>query len=143
MAQGTTLNAGVGGDKMDTEDFGTRGKAQRVKIAVGAIDVDGGEVGSVANCLEVTSGGKSSTSLTASGVVKGSAGRLAGCLVTTALSAAAITIYDNATTNSGTIIGLLPASLAANGVYYRFDAPASNGIYASFAGTGTVTFFYD
>ena len=83
----------------------------------------------------------STVSATATGVVKPSAGRLLKAVVTTALSAAAITIYDNASTNSGTILFVIPASAAAGSVY-TIDLPAVNGIYASFGGTGTVTFGY-
>src|SRR5258708_4657496 len=44
MADGTTLNSQAGGDKIDTEDIGTRGKLQRMKIVTGALDTDGGDV---------------------------------------------------------------------------------------------------
>ena len=81
------------------------------------------------------------TSLTATGTVKSSAGRLLKAIVTTALSAAAITVYDNASAASGTILFIIPAS-AAQGSVYDINLPAVNGIYASFAGTGTVTFGY-
>lgn len=80
-------------------------------------------------------------SLTATGVVKSAAGRLLKAVVTTALSAAAVTIYDNAGAASGTILFVIPAS-AAVGAVYDINLPAVNGIYASFAGTGTVTFGY-
>src|SRR5437899_2615966 len=44
MSDSTTLNSMSGGDKVDTEDIGARGKLQRIKIATGALDVDGGDV---------------------------------------------------------------------------------------------------
>jgi hypothetical protein len=44
MADGTTLYPGAGGDKIDTEDLGGRGKIQRVKLALGALDVDGNDI---------------------------------------------------------------------------------------------------
>jgi hypothetical protein len=44
MADGTILNPGAGGDKIDNEDVGARGKITRVKVARGALDVDGGDV---------------------------------------------------------------------------------------------------
>ena len=44
MADGTTLNPMQSGDTIDTEDFGARGKAQRIKMVVGDLDVDGGDV---------------------------------------------------------------------------------------------------
>ena len=68
-------------------------------------------------------------------------GRLIRIVVTTAMSAAATTIYDNASAASGTILFVIPAS-ATQGTVYTVDLPAVNGIYASFAGTGTVTFGY-
>lgn len=79
--------------------------------------------------------------LTASGVVKGSAGLFYGYSVTVALSAAAITIYDNASAASGTILAVIPASTAIGTIVsLATPIPAVNGIYASFAGTGTVNF---
>lgn len=85
----------------------------------------------------------SKTALTASGVVKASAGKYYGYIVTTALSAAAITIYDNASAASGTVVDVIPASTGA-GTRGVLSAPVScaNGVYASFAGTGTVLFVY-
>jgi len=80
-------------------------------------------------------------SLTATGAVKASAGRLLKIVITTAMSAAATTIYDNASAASGTILFVIPASATAGSVY-DVNLPAANGIYASFAGTGTVTFGY-
>lgn len=66
-----------------------------------------------------------------------------GARVTTALSAAAITLYDG-TAASGTVIGVIPASSAAG---YNdtppCGVPCSTGVYASFAGTGTVLFLVD
>lgn len=83
-------------------------------------------------------------SKTATGVVQNCPGSYSGYVVTTALSAAAITIYDNASAASGTIIDVIPASTAA-GTTKNLANPirCKNGIYASFAGTGTVTFLYD
>ena len=83
----------------------------------------------------------SKSALTATGAV-GSAGarKYHGYVVTTALSAAAITLYDN-TAASGTVIDVIPASTAA-GSFRECAIPCSNGIYASFAGTGTVLFLY-
>ena len=78
-------------------------------------------------------------SLTATGVVKASPGRLLKVIITTTMSAAATTIYDNASAASGTILFVIPASATA-GTIYDIQLPAVNGIYASFAGTGTVTF---
>lgn len=85
------------------------------------------------------------TSLTATGVVVAvKDSYYVGYVVTAALSAAAVTVYDNASAASGTIIEVIPASSAA-GTKVNLATPirVTNGIYASFAGTGTVTFFYN
>jgi hypothetical protein len=79
--------------------------------------------------------------VSATGAVKAAPGRLASILVTTALSAAAITIYDNASAASGTVLAVIPASSLV-GFRVVVDLPAFNGIYASFAGTGTVAIGY-
>jgi len=78
--------------------------------------------------------------LSATGVVKASAGRLGSVLVTTVTSAA-ITIYDNPSAASGTILCVIPASSAA-GFRVVVDLPVTTGIYASFAGTGAVAIGY-
>jgi hypothetical protein len=81
------------------------------------------------------------TSVSATGAVKASPGRLASVLVTTGLSAAAITIYDNPSAASGTVLAVIPAS-SAIGFRVVVDLPALNGIYVSFAGTGAVAIGY-
>ena len=83
----------------------------------------------------------SKSALTASGAV-GTAGarKYHGYVVTGVLSAAAITIYDN-TSATGMVIDVIPASTAA-GTYRECAIPCTNGIYASFGGTGTVLFLY-
>lgn len=77
-------------------------------------------------------------------VVKASAGRLCRVLVTTAGAGAGnVLIYDNATTNSGTVIGILPATIAI-GTFYIFDMPAANGITVQNVASGpvlTVSYF--
>lgn len=80
---------------------------------------------------------------TATGTVKSGQGYYHGYVVTTALSAAAITIYDN-TAASGTVIDVIPASTAAGtrGILPN-PIPISTGIHAAFGGTGTVLFVYD
>ena len=85
-----------------------------------------------------------SLSRTTSGVVSAQPGYYTGYVVTTGLSAAEVTIYDNATTNSGTIIDIIPASSGV-GIKGSFNRPvrAANGLYAQFGGTGTVTFLFD
>lgn len=53
-----------------------------------------------------------------------------------------ITVYDNATTNSGTVVGYLPTSQAA-GVFQAYDLACANGITINLsAGVGTVTIGY-
>lgn len=80
---------------------------------------------------------------TGTGAVKASAGKYYGYIVTTALSAAAITLYDDAAAASGTVIDVIPASTPAGtrGILSA-PVPCANGIYASFGGTGTVLFLY-
>lgn len=78
-------------------------------------------------------------------VVKAAPGRLCRVLVTTTTTAAqAITIFDNASAGSGTIIGLIPGGTVA-GTILDFSMPAALGITigsnASLAaGAITVTF---
>lgn len=70
-------------------------------------------------------------------VVKGAPGRVFGVLVTATLSGN-VTFYDNATTNSGTVIGYV-ASTTAVGTFVPFlngGAPAANGITANASATG-------
>lgn len=83
----------------------------------------------------------SKSALTASGAV-GSAGarKYHGYVVTAALSAAAITLYDQ-TSATGTVIDVIPASTVA-GAFRECAIPCSLGIYANFGGTGTVLFLY-
>jgi hypothetical protein len=66
-------------------------------------------------------------------VVKAGAGRLCNVLVTTT-GTNPMLIYDNATTNSGTVIGCLPASPPV-GTTYTFSMPAAAGI--TVAGSAT------
>ena len=75
--------------------------------------------------------------------VKAGAGRLLKVVVTTATAGGAITIYDNASTNSGTILLAVPAAAAA-GTVYDVNLPAANGIYAyqSAASAGVITIGY-
>lgn len=50
-------------------------------------------------------------------------------------------MYDNASAASGTVLMVIPGATAA-GTVYDINLPAVNGIYASFAGTGGITFGY-
>lgn len=70
--------------------------------------------------------------------LKGTPGRLVMVTVT-ASSTGAVTFYDNATTNSGTILLAVPAS-AAVGTVYAVSLPAANGITVILAASpSTVT----
>ena len=90
----------------------------------------------------VRTGGNKNIALTATGAAKAAAGRLNKIIVTTVLGAGAITIYDNASAASGTVLFVIPAATAAGSIF-SLDLPAVNGIYASFASTGTILVSYD
>jgi len=143
---GVPLNAGVGGPIADTETNAGRSnwQMQRVKIVAGDLDADQGDASFIQKCLEVTAGGKSVTSITASGLIKTGAGILRRVLITVAMSTAGITFYDG-TSASGTVIGFIPSTGTVNGVPYVLDLPFTTGLYASYgaSGTGTVTVSYD
>jgi hypothetical protein len=90
-------------------------------------------------------GGATATATIAAGVgtkaVKAAAGRLCRVLVT-ALGTGGLTLYDNASAASGTVIGIVPASTPA-GTVLDFEMPAANGIFASNAANGpAVTLSY-
>src|SRR5260221_21766 len=76
-------------------------------------------------------------------VIKGSAGWLYHAIVTT-LGTAGLTIYDNATTNSGTPLLVIPASAAVGTIYsFPSGARAVNGItLAGVTNCPAVTFHY-
>jgi hypothetical protein len=160
VANNTTLNAGAGGDTYRSIDH------SGVKTAVVGIDIGiGGSENlmsagqqTMANSMPVvlasnhsvvpTSGGGSTTGTVTTGagntVIKASAGRLCRVLVTTAGTGSnQVLIYDNASTNSGTVIGVIPATIAI-GTYYTFDMPAANGITVANVANGpalTVSYF--
>jgi hypothetical protein len=61
-------------------------------------------------------------------ILKGAMGRLCRVLVTiTTTGGQAITFYDNASTNSGNIVGLIPGGTTA-GTVVDFEMPCSAGI---------------
>jgi hypothetical protein len=63
-------------------------------------------------------------------VVQPHSGRLRKVLVTTAgTGTGTVLLYDNATTNAGTVVGVIPATVTV-GTYYTFDMPVINGIVA-------------
>ena len=72
---------------------------------------------------------------------KTGAGVAYGYIVTTAMSAAATTVYDN-TAASGTVLFVIPASTAIGVYQFPVGVQFNTGLYASFAGTGTVNFLY-
>lgn len=77
-------------------------------------------------------------SVTADTLVKTGSGVLYSVTVTAAMSAAATTFYDS-TTEAGTAILVVPASAAAGSVYsFPQGVRFKTGLYAGFAGTGTV-----
>jgi hypothetical protein len=74
--------------------------------------------------------------------VKASAGRLVRITVTTVTAAAVVTVYDNASAASGTILAVVPIA-AAVGTIYLIDMPALNGITVQSTGaTGAITVGY-
>ena len=78
---------------------------------------------------------------TASEAIKTGAGVAYGYIVTTVMSAAATTVYDN-TAASGTVLFVIPASTAVGVYQFPVGVKFNTGLYASFAGTGTVNFLY-
>jgi hypothetical protein len=74
--------------------------------------------------------------------VKTSAGRLVRIIVTTVTASAVVTVYDNASAASGTILAVVPIA-AAVGTIYAIDMPALSGITVQSTGaTGAVTVGY-
>jgi hypothetical protein len=63
-------------------------------------------------------------------VVNAAPGMLSSILVT-AQNTHQMTIYDNASTASGTIIGVIPANQAVDGKPFVLRAPTANGIYVA------------
>src|SRR4029077_12262532 len=74
-------------------------------------------------------------------VVKATPGMLCTILVTTVTAGATLSFFDNATTASGTVIGIVPTGSAA-GVIFTLNIPAINGIVigqqAAFTGGITI-----
>ncbi len=83
------------------------------------------------------------TTRTTTGVVRAVPAVALGYEVTVALSAAAVTVYDNASAASGTVLFVIPASTGVGAYKLPVGMKAANGIYASFAGTGTVNFLWN
>jgi hypothetical protein len=114
--------------------------------------------GSASTCVAVgpggvlyTTTGGSTTRAIAAGtgttVIKNSAGRLVRCIVTAAGTTGNLTIYDNASTGSGTVLLIVPGATnvatAAIGSDYVSEMPAALGITAVGAtGSPAVTCSY-
>lgn len=128
MDQVGTAGAPASGEKMQYVklDYGIAGSSQPV-LPTAPLPVQGG--------------GGTTTSVAAGAantIVKGSPGRLCRILVTTAGSGTGnVLIFDNATTNSGTVIGMVPATIAI-GTFYIFDMPATAGITVQNVSSGPV-----
>jgi hypothetical protein len=85
--------------------------------------------------VKIMAGGASAaySNKTASAVVAAAPATLFGYIVT---------LYDNASAASGTVLLVIPVSTAAGAYILPIGIRAAAGIYASFAGTGTVNFLY-
>jgi hypothetical protein len=97
---------------------------------------------SVGNALVSTQLGCLTASVPSSAgnvVISNTPGRLAKVLVTTAGTGAGnVLFYDNATTNTGTIIGIVAATISVTGTPLTFDIPAANGIVCAQVASGPV-----
>jgi hypothetical protein len=73
-------------------------------------------------------------------IVKATAGRICTAVITTISTTTDATIYDNATTNTGTKLGIIPGTTSnANallGTIFRFNIPAANGIVVANTANG-------
>jgi len=127
-------------------DTNTIGGAERQNVTLGdPVTVANKVLVGADKSLSVQSGGQNTTAIAAAAAasaIKASAGRLRKVLVTTA-GTAALNFYDNATTNTGTIIGVVTAAAVA-GTVFTFDMTAANGIWcASTTNTPAVTVSWD
>ncbi len=134
VGPGTTLNQLL----WDTVGDGTGNKIPGTLLrnaagTVAVIDAGGN--------LAISDGGSSTTSVAsgaANTVVKASAGRLCRAVVTTTGTGSGnVQFFDNATTNSGVVIGAIPATVTA-GATYDFSMPASAGITVQNVANGPV-----
>ncbi len=119
------------GTTIGTRDVGGGVEVQRIipNTFSGGVATDVSAV----NPLPVDQGGRTNTAIPAgtagNTIVKASSGRLNRVLVTATGTANSV-IYDNATTNTGTIIGIVPSS-ATVGQVIDLRMPAANGITVS------------
>jgi len=127
--------------KNDTPANGADGTWQPVKVnAAGQLSIAMLN-GELAQFNRMAAGSVASyVNLTATGVVANAPCIVYGYIVTTAMSAAATTIYDNASAASGTVLFVIPASTAVGQYSFPVGIITTAGAYASFAGTGTVNF---
>ena len=129
--------------KNDTPFNGQDGSWQPVKVnAAGQLSIAMLN-GELAQFNRLAAGSVASyVNLTASGVVANAPCIVYGYIITTAMSAAATTIYDNASAASGTVLYTIPASTGVGQYTFPVGIITTAGAYASFAGTGTVNFLY-
>ncbi len=78
--------------------------------------------------------------LTADGVVANAPCIVYGYIVTVAVGAGTITVYDNASAASGTALFVVPASQPVGVYQFPVGVITTAGAYADFASTGTVNF---
>ncbi len=95
----------------------------------------------VPNVVDSQRGGQFTAAVTggttSNQIISAQPGRLCRALVTAAgTGSGTVPFYDNATTNSGTVIGFIPATITATGVPYIFDMPVVNGIVFTGATSG-------
>jgi hypothetical protein len=82
--------------------------------------------------------------LTADGVVVTKRGFLFGITVTTLIGASGVNFYDNATTNTGTVLFSIPANAPVGSLYtFPQGIPFDNGVYADFLSTGGFTAWFE
>lgn len=74
--------------------------------------------------------------VSAAGAVRASPGRLVKIVVTTAGSAGTLTVNDNASAATGSVLFAAPGT-SAQGTIWLIDEPCENGIYVT-PGTGQV-----
>mgnify|MGYP001566741829 CR=1 FL=1 len=103
---------------------------QRIKL-IDPTTASVAAIGVSANPLWVKTGGASKTAVaagttSADSVVSAAAGRLYKIIVI-ATGSAAVSIYDNATASTGTVLFTVPAN-AATGTIYNVELPVSAGI---------------
>lgn len=130
----------VAGTFLTTQPTVTNGQAVTQAMTARGAQI----IASGVDTVYVATGGSTTAAVAAAAAasaIKASAGRLCKVLVTTA-GTAALNFYDNASTNTGTIIGTVTAAAVA-GTVFTFDMPAANGIWcASGTNTPAVTVSY-